>query len=188
LLGHDPVRSSGERIRVVLYEREQFHAATGLGHWAGGAFDGTLRLPVDDLGAEVHAWTRTLRHELAHAFLASQGGRAVPGWLNEGLAQWLEGDREVQLQGARAQVRGGTLFDLDELGGSLSALGDAAAIRRAYSQSLLLVDHLQRQYGERLVGELIDACATGSTPAARFEERLGFPLARVIDDLARELQ
>lgn len=187
MTSHDPVLESREPIQIVLYARDDFFAATGLGHWAGGAYDGSIRLPVGDLEAERAAWTDTLRHELTHAFVASLGGVGVPGWLNEGFAQWFEGDREPRLRRARERLGHGPLFTLDELSGSLSRLGDAGAIARAYAQSLLLVDHLERFYGERLLGSMIEACGQASDPRARFRERRGFELDEVVDDLKDEL-
>lgn len=188
MTAHDPVRVNGAPIRIVMYRRDDFYAATGLGHWAGGAYDGSIRLPVDDLEAERQAWTRTLRHELTHAFVASLGGPTVPGWLNEGFAQWFEGSREAQLASARERLQGRTLFSLDELSGSLARLGEAEAISRAYAQSLLLFDHLERFYGDRLLGSMLSACAEGSSPAERFQERRLFELDRVLEDLADELE
>ena len=187
MTGHDPVLESGAPIRIVLYQRDEFLAATGLGHWAGGAYDGSIRLPVGDLEAERAAWTNTLRHELTHAFVSSLGGPGVPGWLNEGFAQWFELDREARLRRARERIGEGELFTLDELSGSLARLGDAEDIARAYAQSLLLVDHLDRFYGERLLGSLIEACGEGATPEERFRERRGFALSTVVSDLADEL-
>src|SRR5690606_4471117 len=60
----DPVISAGEKIRVVLYDRAEFDHLTGLGDWAGGVFDGTIRIAVDDLDLERRRWERILRHEL----------------------------------------------------------------------------------------------------------------------------
>ncbi len=47
--GVDPVAGGRARIRVVLYKRDGFHGATGIGHWAGGLYDGPIRVPLEDL-------------------------------------------------------------------------------------------------------------------------------------------
>src|SRR5206468_3284909 len=86
--GTDPF-AKGPRIRVVLYRRADFDRMTGLGDWAAGVFDGVVRVSLEDLAAG-QAWRAVLVHELVHAFVQSLGGPAVPGWLNEGLAQLLE--------------------------------------------------------------------------------------------------
>jgi tetratricopeptide (TPR) repeat protein len=181
----DPVLDSGERIRVVLYDKRDFRAVTGLGDWAGGAFDGVVRVSVEDLALERARWSATLKHELVHAFLRVVGGRDVPGWLNEGLAQWLEPDR--RLDAARRELAGAELFGLETLKGSLASWSDAAAVRRAYAQSRLFVDHIARHYGEEALRRMVAACAAGETPEAAFEAWARIPLATALADLAAEL-
>jgi len=83
----DPLE--GTRVRVVLYDPEDFDRLTGLGDWAAGVFDGVVRVSVRDLVGSSD-WRYVLRHELVHAFVQALVGSAPPGWLNEGLAQWLE--------------------------------------------------------------------------------------------------
>ena len=176
----------------MLFRREGFHAATGIGHWAGGLYDGTVRVPIEDLGREKSELTRVLRHEIVHAFVAECGGRSVPGWLNEGLAQWLE-RRELDVQqravaSARTQLRGKTFLTLEELQKSLASLKDEAQIHLAYLQSLAFVDHLERNYGERVLYELVAGCKQGATTAATFQKRSGVGLARALADLAHDLE
>jgi tetratricopeptide (TPR) repeat protein len=185
---HDPVLESRERLRVVLLGRDDFRTATGLGHWAGGAFDGTIRVGIDDLGRERDATVRTLRHELTHAFVQSLGGAGVPGWLNEGLAQWFEPAGESALQGARERLSGAVPFDLEDLSGSLASVGDSGAIARAYAQSLLMVDHIDRFFGERMLGELIAGCGEGRSPQQSFLDRTGRGLDSLLEDLADTLR
>ena len=46
LFGHPPGgRGRSRSIAVVFYRPEGFDAVTGLGDWAGGVFDGTIRVP-----------------------------------------------------------------------------------------------------------------------------------------------
>ncbi len=182
-----PIERGRPRIQVVLYRRAGFDTLTGLGDWAGGAFDGTLRIPVEDLEREEAALRSILRHELVHAFVLECGGREVPGWLNEGLAQWLEPGREAALSRARAALEDQTLFSLEELAGSLASWKDAARIERAYAQSLLFVDHLSRQYGERLPFALVTGCRGGKQPAASFQDLTRVPLSTALTDLSNEL-
>ena len=190
-LDHDPVRERGGRLRVTLYEPEQFRELTGLGHWAGGAFDGTVRVPIEDFDRDAERWSRTLRHELFHAFLSSYAGRNVPGWLNEGLAQWHEVRGAALRQGlARAEERLGDaeLFTLAELEGGLAALGDSETIGRAYAQSLLFTDYLLENYGEFVMMRTLGGVAEGQTAAQAFEHEVGVPLAEVLghfEDLIR---
>lgn len=176
LFGVDPVRENERRLRVALYTPEEFREVTGLGHWAGGAFDGTVKVPVEDFDRDERRWRETLRHELLHAFVREVGGRDVPGWLNEGLAQHLEGERSRQLALARGQVEGTQPLPLGELTGSLGSLGSADRIRTAYAQSLLFIDYLDRQYGAEVLVEMVRE-SREQTAEATFQARLGLPLA-----------
>ena len=189
--GFDPVLDDPERtpIRVVLYRPEAFDALTGLGDWAGGAFDGTIRISVADLEREAARWRRVAQHELAHAYLRALGGRDVPGWLNEGLAQWLEGmPRGWRLKAARERLAGTSLFPLEDLQGSLARWSDTEAIARAYAQSLVLVDHIAAQYGDEALRAMVRGCADGVAVGESFERASSVPLAFVVDDLPNYLR
>jgi Tfp pilus assembly protein PilF len=153
-------------VQVVLYRRDVYRERTGLGDWSSGAFDGVVRLPVEQLASELDALRNVLRHELAHAFVKAAGGGKVPGWLNEGVAQWREGRSASELEWMRRTVRAQPRIPVAELRGTLAAWEDKSTIGRAYQQSLALVLALQRELGERFVYELIAACGRGEDPEA----------------------
>lgn len=185
--GKYPIESGRARIRVVLYTRAEFDAVTGLGDWAGGVFDGTIRVPVANLANELPRVARVLRHELLHAFVETVGGGEVPGWMNEGLAQFLEvksgSIRGSELERARDRLAGTTLFPLTELEGSLASWTDTDAIERAYAQALALVGAIEAQYGDRVLYEMVAGCAKGRTPAQSFRNRIGLDLTVLLGDL-----
>jgi len=183
--GNDPVLETGRLIRVSVLDREAFGRVTGLGDWAGGAFDGVVRIAVEDLEAEGFRWRGILRHELTHAFVRALGGPGVPGWLNEGLAQRFEG--RPSLAQARARLGGHPLFTLDDLARGLSGWEDTDAISRAYAQSLVLVERIASDHGEDVLRRMVKAPRTGGTAPGAFEEALGFSLDRVVEDLRAEL-
>ncbi|MEM7306041.1 MAG: tetratricopeptide repeat protein [Planctomycetota bacterium] len=185
--GIDPVIDGGERIRVVLYDRAEFDTLTGLGDWAGGVFDGVIRVAVDDLSTERGRWERILRHELVHAFVRELGGRDVPGWLNEGLAQLLEVEKpSVNL--ARGELVGAPLFALDALRESLSTWKDPQEISRAYAQSLTLVAMIREQHGDAVLVQLLRGCSAGQSVEESFRAATGgVALSTVLLDLELEL-
>lgn len=182
LFGQRPVEQGRAKIRVVFYERATFDEVTGLGEWAGGVFDGTIRVPIGSLANERERLRSVLRHELMHAFVHFVSGGHAPAWLNEGLAQWIErpGEgRALDVALARGKLRGHELFPLTELRGSLAAWSDKGAIARAYAQALVLIDHLAFSKGDALVFELVAAAKSGGVagPEAHFLSRFpGFPL------------
>ncbi len=95
-------------INVVLYTDKQFHDITGAPEWAGGGFDGQIRMPVAGATQNLREFDRILTHELTHAMLHSIASRNVPAWLHEGLAMYFEGNdaalSEKRLAAARAFV------------------------------------------------------------------------------------
>jgi len=181
--GADPVRGMRRApIRVVLYRRAEFGHLTGLGDWAGGAFDGVVRVAVEDLVAEEARWRRVLTHELVHVFVHELGGTDVPGWLNEGLAQLLEtADPSDSVRAADQRLGDTPLFALDRLQGSLAAWSDPTEIGRAYAQSLLLVERIRREYGDEALRHMVLGCAEGRTPESSFLSWTRVPLTFVIE-------
>lgn len=178
--GEDPF-GNGPPIQVVLYDREEFDRLTGLGDWAGGVFDGVVRVSVEDLSAEGARWRRILVHELVHVFVQGLGGEEVPGWLNEGLAQLFEA-RPGALEEARTALAGKELFPLAELAGSLLAWQEPGAIARAYAESLSFVDYLRANQGEEVLRRMVLACREGGGPAEAFSRWSSIPLATAFED------
>jgi hypothetical protein len=193
LFGYFPVERGRAKFRVVLYERKGFSLLTGLGDWAGGAFDGTaIRIPIGDLSAEEARLKRIFRHELCHAFIRELGGDGVPGWLNEGLAQWLEHEndsrRSEEARSATKLLGAGDPIPLESLKGSLASWKDEEAITRAYRESLAFVGYLWRQHGQRAVLAMVAGCKESRTPADSFEKEVRLPLADAFDAWSRARQ
>jgi hypothetical protein len=185
--GFYPVENGRAKIRVILYKKDGFHQATGIGHWAGGLYDGAIRVPVEDLNREKQSLVRVLRHELAHAFVHESGGRDVPGWLNEGLAQRLESDSMsmagTMLENTRRALHGVELIPLDKMSGSLSEQKDDAKIAQAYRQSLAFVAWIESTYGDRVPYEMVAGHKKGGEAAA-FYKRTGVKLDDAFADFA----
>lgn len=185
LFGVTPVETEGRPVSVVLYRRQAFRDATSIGHWAGGLYDGAVRVPVEDLSKERASLSRVLRHELAHAFVARAGGGKAPGWLNEGLAMKLEDDAAAwrgRVKDAGQRLRALPAVSAAELGGTLASIAGEDKIRAAYALAVLLVDELVRTAGERAPYELLEAAAQGGFDA-RFERLAGSDLAGQLERL-----
>ncbi len=187
LFAHDPIASGRQRIRVVLSSRSDFQRATGLGEWAGGAYDGTIRLPLRDLDEQRASWTRILRHELGHVWIREVAGRNVPGWLNEGFCQWLEGERAPLIEHAERALQGQKLFSLAELTGSLIHWSDASEVGRAYAQAFLFLESLMKTYGMNAVLAMAKGCQENIDPAVSFERETLVSLSVAFDDFVGTL-
>lgn len=176
--GRDPL-AGRPAVRVVFYDPEDFDRLTGLGDWAGGVFDGVVRVSARDL-TEGTAWRATLVHELVHAFLEAWCGGGVPGWLNEGLAQKLEGKNGTpNLLGALIEHG---VFPLDRLAGSLAGWSDAREIGLAYVQSLAFVQYLSATYGDEALRRMLDGVARGEGVEPAFAAFTRVELALAFED------
>lgn len=128
-----------------------------LPEWAEGSNDGTIRIPVAGLDRPTPRLVRVLRHELAHSFVSSRTGRNCPVWLQEGIAQWLEGGDPARDDAALAsQAREGRLPALLRLEAPFRSLDEADATT-AYSASLSAVAHILRLRGEGGLSRLLAA-------------------------------
>lgn len=78
-------------IIVTLYPRESFHDVTESPRWVGGLFDGQIRIPVGGLTRLTAAARGVFTHELSHAVVWHKTRGNCPRWLQEGIAQWVEG-------------------------------------------------------------------------------------------------
>src|SRR5262245_66629907 len=80
---------------------------TRLASWSAAAYDGRIRVPIAGTFQPREELDRILSHEFVHALVTRLGGRAVPAWLNEGLATVLEpsGSEDAEAPLARTRAR-----------------------------------------------------------------------------------
>ena len=103
-------------VTVVLQTAKAFYDTTRAPGWAAAWNDGTIRVPVMGLDRPTPGLVRVLRHEMAHSFVASRTGANCPTWLQEGLAQWLEGgDPAREDAGLASLARSSRLPQLESL-------------------------------------------------------------------------
>lgn len=141
-------------ITVVLYSREQFRDVTRAPEWAGGSYDGRIRVPVLGAMKDVREFERVLAHEFVHALVSTIASVRVPVWLNEGLAMNFDGTELArQIERARSADSPHALSRLERPFADMAA--PSAAI--AYAQSAAAVKLLLDEAGApAIVGILID--------------------------------
>lgn len=147
-------RERRAELAVVVYsERAHMRRATCAPSWTGGVFDGVLHLDAGTLAGD--HWERVIRHEATHAQLARTEG-PIPHWLNEGLAQWMEGDPSPPAVDAwRRMVRDRFWIPFASLEGRLMDIEDARDASLAYFQSLAMVLYLIERRGLRAIADAI---------------------------------
>jgi len=124
---------------------------------------------------DIKSSPQVLLHELTHIFIAARyPEQRIPRWLNEGLAQYLSGQRlsvqqKVFLANAVSAKKIIALSAID------SVLGySAPRAHLAYAQSLAAVDFIVRAYGRAKLRLLLDNMARYHSVNDAFKQTVGF--------------
>jgi hypothetical protein len=126
-------------LDVILYSTKQFRDITRAPAWAGGGYDGRIRLPVANALRKPEALQRVVTHEYVHAVVGHAAGFKVPAWVNEGLASYFEADdRRWAKRALNASSDRIPLEDLETGFGGLD--GETAVL--AYAESLIAAELL----------------------------------------------
>lgn len=86
-----------KKISVIFYPPDAFHYQFDIPDYVVGLYDGKVRLPYPDTSHTLSRMYPVVKHELTHAVLHAIAGRSLPKWLDEGLAQKIEG-REIDYE------------------------------------------------------------------------------------------
>src|SRR2546428_724570 len=153
-------------ITVVLYTEEQFRDITRSPTWAGGVFDGKIRVPMRGGLDDTRQLKTVLAHEFTHALVKSLAPRGVPTWVDEGLAVVFEmGDLKWAERLARQAP---SLIPLPRLhDGFLSLPADQVPL--AYAESALAVPMLIERSEALSLASLLPALAQSQDFATAFE-------------------
>jgi tetratricopeptide (TPR) repeat protein len=174
-------------VTVVLQTARAFQDTTRAPGWVAAWNDGTIRVPVMGLERPTPTLVRVLRHEVAHSFVAARAGSACPTWLQEGLAQWLEGgDPRREDASLAGLARGSGLPRLETLERPFVSLPETQA-QVAYAGSLSAVAYIVERYGEDGMRKLIASLATGLKPAQALSAALGIGYAELQRDWEKQL-
>jgi tetratricopeptide (TPR) repeat protein len=161
-----------EQISVILYTGQDFADITRAPNWVGALNDGRIRVPVQGLSSVTPELARVLKHELTHSFVGQKSHGRAPTWLQEGVAQWMEGRRSSQSAGALIDLQSrGAIPPLGAFEGSWMALsGNSAAF--AYAWSLAVVESIIQAGGIVDISRLLDRIATSSSVEDALRETL----------------
>jgi hypothetical protein len=161
LLGLRPER----RIDVVVYDQRVFDQgfAGRFQFQPAGFFNGVIHVRSADLMTVQLA--RVLHHELVHAaFEAAAPSLVLPGWMNEGFAEWFEarglGKRRLspaELDYLWQARQAGALLPLATLSAPAFGRLSQQQASLAYLQSYGMIEYLARRFGEGSLRELCDA-------------------------------
>jgi tetratricopeptide (TPR) repeat protein len=152
-----------EPIGVILYTNQAFVDITRAPSWSGALNDGRIRVPVEGLSSMTPELARVLKHELTHSFVGQKTGGRSPVWLQEGIAQYMEGKR--------SRVNASALYSAYEQHMEVSLLSyesswlnlpkDAAS--NAYAWSLAVVETIITENGVDGLERMLDRIGEGSS-------------------------
>src|ERR1700738_2901146 len=153
-----------DSIGVILYTQPAFADITRAPGWVSALNDGRIRVPVQGLTSVTSELSRALKHELTHSFVLQKTHGRAPTWIQEGLAQWMEGKRSGQSAFALAKLYAdGRAVPLANLEGSwLGLSGDMASY--AYAWALANVEYIVQTGGMQDVERILDRIAAGRAP------------------------
>jgi hypothetical protein len=157
-LNYDPP----EPIGVILYTNQAFMDITRAPSWVGALNDGRIRVPVEGLSTMTDELARVLKHELTHSFVAQKTSGRCPVWLQEGIAQYMEGKRSRSAAGTlSAAYEQHMEFSLASFETSWMNLPRDIA-STAYAWSLAVVESIVNVDGMVSVERILDRIAAQS--------------------------
>lgn len=142
-------------ITVILYNEKGFFDVTRAPGWAGGLYDGKIRLPIKGVQGQEALLKRILFHEYTHALVHAITPRC-PVWINEGLAEYFSEDEELLEWGRKL----GQLIPLKLLEKGFPS-GNRRLVAVAYLQSYTAVTYLIDKHGLFRLKELLEALGKG---------------------------
>jgi tetratricopeptide (TPR) repeat protein len=154
--------SPPEQIGVILYTEQSFADITRAPSWAGAINDGRIRIPVQGLTSVTPELGRVLKHELTHSFVGQKSHGRAPTWLQEGVAQYMEGRRSASAGALLDEANQGLVPTLGALEGSWMGLS-AGSAAMAYAWSLAVVESIVQSGGMSDISRLLDR--VGSAPS-----------------------
>src|SRR5271169_5481989 len=164
--------SPPDSIGVILYTQEAFADITKAPGWVGALNDGRIRVPVQGLTGVDQELSRVLKHELTHSFVGQKTHGRAPTWIQEGLAQWMEGQRSGENAAVLAQVYdGGHAAPLAKLEGSWMGMGGDGA-RYAYAWALANIEYIVQANGMGDIERILDRIGAGMSTEQALKEVL----------------
>ena len=155
--------SPPDSIGIILYTQQAFADITQVPNWVGALNDGRIRVPVQGLNEVTPELSRVLKHELTHSFVGQKTLGHAPTWIQEGLAQWMEGKRSDANAAALVAIyKSDPALGLKHFEGDWMKLSNADA-SAAYAWALANVESLVQAGGMNDVDRILDRMAAGDT-------------------------
>lgn len=163
------------QIPVILLTNREFFDITGSPQWAGGVYEGHIKVPMDNYKPGL--LKIVLTHEYVHAVIFDRLAYRCPWWLNEGLAQYLSRDgqgNQKKLQMAAKFIREGTVPPLEDLSGDWLKGQDTQKVQIAYALALSAVQFFIDNYGLSEVQYVLELMSGGQEVGTIMKQITGY--------------
>jgi hypothetical protein len=136
-----------ETLMVILYTNKQFQDITRAPAWAGGGYDGRIRLPVGGALRSPKTLERVVTHEFVHAVIHDAAPTGTPTWIQEGLASYMESSDRTWVSQVLRRADG--RIPIEDLADGFDRFDGGTALV-AYAESLLAGQLLCERLGSNL--------------------------------------
>jgi tetratricopeptide (TPR) repeat protein len=162
-VGSDIGYYPADRIEAVLYTQQQFTDVTRAPSWAGAIYDGRIKMPAGGITSRTNLLERVLFHEYAHALVHRLSKGRAPVWLNEGIAQHVEGAVNENINEVLSFVaKSEKPLPLRTFEGSFMGFNNVQAAV-AYSISLSATEYIINEFGMSAVKRILENLGENKT-------------------------
>lgn len=175
---------------IRLMDEEEFFELTGAPKWTNAMFfRGQIILPLaKGKAVDIENLNRSVRHEYTHAILSALSAGNLPGWIDEGLAQWFEGEESPGLRDAlREWLKTHEPVPLALLQGGFTKL-KPEMVPAAYAQSLLATRLVAEKYGFPAIAAYFMLLRDGVEKDAAFEAAFNISITDFESQMGRALK
>lgn len=153
--------------------------------WTGGQAYSDFSIVIMGLSESDSTWDKnTVIHELTHILVGQFTFSCIgtlPGWIEEGLAMFSEGELDSSMQAQLDQaIQNDSLISIRSLNGGFSELPDKANL--SYSQSYSIIRFLIDTYGQEKMTQLLGALQDAKPIDAALLEVYGYDTEGLEDD------
>jgi|GEM_PF-3413227 len=136
------------KININILNRKNYFLKTNAPYWSNALyFDDSIFIPRPENGRFEEKNYRVIKHEYTHAVIHELSGENCPGWLDEGLAQYLEGEEHPKIKILlKSWLRNNHPISLKNLETGFTGF-DQELVPIAYSQSYIVTKFLIDQFG-----------------------------------------
>ncbi len=176
-----------QRTQVIVYSPSDFQRVSTLPSWAGGLYDGKIRLPVPRSVSQPEQLRGAVQHEYCHHVVHLLTGNSCPTWLNEGLAQIAEGLDAEKAKQHLQEHDSMRIPPLKALDGPFAHARKREAAETLYAQSLYAAQWLIEEKGWPALQELLESLAKRLSFDEALQKTYGFNAENLDERLRRSL-